>query len=233
MADLLLVESKEVEDYARTHYKAKDLYVYSNGIPLQTFSNYCTAYTYQYPPAKPPYILYTGRICREKGIDLLIESFAQAAQEIPEWNLEIVGLVWDSAYDNAVKKMVSDKKLEGRVTFHPAAFGEELYRWYHFADFFVLPSRNEGLANRIPEAMFFKNPIVAFDVGQTRSMVNKEVGLIVPEGDVHAFTQAILHMAGDERKRKEMGEKANAVITADYNDDVLIPRLLAKLHSFL
>lgn len=232
MSDLLIVESKEVEEYARKHYRTDNVYLFPNGVPVSKFKDLDKFFASQEPPVKHPYILYTGRICHEKGIDLLMESFALIADKVQGWTLEIVGMVWDEEYDKKIKSMIRDKQLEDRIIIHPPAFGRDLYRWYYFADFFVLPSRDEGLANRIPEAMFFRNPVVAFNVGQTRSMVNGDTGVLVPENNTGEFAKAMMRMVSEKGIREKMGEKAKAIIEDEYNDEVRIPQLVNRCRSF-
>ena len=60
------------------------------------------------------------------------------------------------------------------------------------ADAFVLPSRNEGWANVLLEAMACGLPVVATDVGGNAEVVCAgELGTIVPFGDAAALRRAI------------------------------------------
>lgn len=73
------------------------------------------------------------------------------------------------------------------------------------ADCYVLPSLSEGLPIVLLEAMGARLPIVATDVGDCRSLVEKSgSGLIVPPGDVAALTSGIKKMM-ILKKRQQMG----------------------------
>ena len=199
-----------------------------NGVPLGKLNSSVKLFHSVDSPIKGPYILYTGRIHPDKGIDQLIKSFAKIETKIPNWTLQIVGIVWDKAYDTTIKALVEELGLKKRVLFNPPAYGDELNKWYHFAEFFVLPSRHEGLANRIPESMYFRNPVIAFNVGQTCSMVNSQTGQVLRAGDIDALAKAILDHCLDEKMRLIKGETAHTMIKEEYNDEVLIPKFLNR-----
>ncbi len=232
-ASCVLVESGEIRDRAKQHYGNVPLYLFPNGVPVEKLRRISASFNGTCSFARTPYILYTGRIIKQKGVDLLIEAFSRLAGNFPEWRLNIVGPVWDEEYHRACLRLVREKGLAERVLFHPYTEGKDLYLWYHHAEFFVLPSREEGLANRIPEAMFFENAIVGFDVGQTRSMVTPETGILVPPGDVEEFARGMEELAQDPARRKKMGERARQIVTAEFDDDRLIPQLLEECGHYL
>ncbi len=227
-ADLIVVETPEIEKKATRLYKRSKLCLLPNGVPVSRFEQLKKDYALELSPLKVPYILCPRRVCHEKGIDLLIESFALVSAQIPDWNIEIVGPVWDENYYEYCQQLVQKHGLMDRVHFHSEKKGTDLYRFYNFSDFCVLPSRKEGLANILPEAMYFGNPVVAFDIGQTRSMINDDTGILVPAGDTNGFADAILKLASNGSLRAAMAAKLQAFIEQNYNDDVLLEGFLNR-----
>lgn len=227
-ADLVVVETSEIEKKAARLYKRNKLYLLPNGVPVSRFKQLKKDFALEASPLKMPYILCPRRICHEKGVDLLIESFALVSAHIPDWNVEIVGPVWDKNYYEYCRRLVQSHGLESRVHFHPEKKGMDFYRFYNFSDFCVLPSRKEGLANILPEAMYFGNPVVAFDIGQTRSIINDNTGILVPAEDTKAFADAIFKLASNNSMRSAMAAKLPEFIERNYNDEVLLESFLKR-----
>jgi glycosyltransferase involved in cell wall biosynthesis len=227
-AKYVLVETIEVGERIKGLVD-RDVYLFPNGVPVKLFTQYETEFKKKTNGNVDPYILYTGRIMYEKGVDLLLESFSQISSKNPEWKLYIVGSVVERGYMEDLKEFVLNNNLSNNVFFLPFKTGVELYELYYFAEIFVLPSRHEGLANRITEAMFFQNPIVAFDVNQTKSLVTEQTGELVPALDVTGFSNKIEFLINNKEIRKNKGKQARSVIENKHNDDELFPDLFKKI----
>ncbi|MEM7818263.1 MAG: glycosyltransferase family 4 protein [Candidatus Aenigmatarchaeota archaeon] len=230
-ANLILAETKLVEEKIKRIYKNKNIYYFPNGVFVKKLTE--LKKTYSYPPVQTPYILFVGRIAKSKGIDLLIESYNLIANKLPDWTLHIVGHIWDNDYAKECQLLVEKYKLKDKIFFHYGIFGEPLFIWYHFAEFLVLPSREEGLPNRVFEAMFFEKPVVSYNVGQVESIITPEVGIVVEPENIKKFAEAMLMLALDEKKRKEMGRKAREIIEKEYNNDIIIPQMLKVCEGFM
>jgi glycosyltransferase involved in cell wall biosynthesis len=226
-AKYVLVETTEVGERLK-NLVDRDVYLFPNGVPVKHFTQYEAQFLKKNVNGNP-YILYTGRIMYEKGVDLLLAAFSRISSKYPEWRLYIVGSVVEREYMEGLQDYVAQNHLSNNVIFLPFKTGVELYELYYFSEIFVLPSRHEGLANRITEAMFFQNPIVAFDVNQTKSLVTEHTGELVPPLDVAGFSAKIEFLINNEDIRKNKGRQARAVIEHNYNDDELFPDLLKKI----
>jgi glycosyltransferase involved in cell wall biosynthesis len=137
--------------------------------------------------ARPPHVLYVGRLSPEKGITELLE----AADGIP---LVVVG----------------DGPLRDEV---PKALGfvpnEELGPYYRAAAVVAVPSRREGYGVVCAEAMAHGRPVVASAVGGLLDLVaHGETGLLVPPGDTAGLREALKWLLGDRELRQRMGAAA-------------------------
>jgi glycosyltransferase involved in cell wall biosynthesis len=72
-----------------------------------------------------------------------------------------------------------------------ALSGQTLVDAYHAADVFCLPSRAEGFASVIPEAMATGLPVVATDVGGSSEVVTPVTGALVPACEASALAAAL------------------------------------------
>lgn len=74
-------------------------------------------------------------------------------------------------------------------------------------DLFVLPSLSEGLSNVILEAMASGLPVVAYDVGGNRELVqNGKGGFLVPLKDRRALIEAVLKILRNGSLATKMGD---------------------------
>ena len=74
------------------------------------------------------------------------------------------------------------------------------------ADAVCLPSEAEALPMSILEAMALERPVVATDVGGTaEQVVDGETGHLVPAGDPDAIRRALLALAADPERARELG----------------------------
>lgn len=76
------------------------------------------------------------------------------------------------------------------------------------ADFFVLPSRREGLSFALLEAMSRALPVVVSDAPGNTDAVS-DAGIVVPSGDIPGFTSAFRRLL-DPDERRDLGQRARA-----------------------
>jgi glycosyltransferase involved in cell wall biosynthesis len=134
--------------------------------------------------ARPPYVLYAGRLSAEKGV------------------LELV-----TAADGLDLVVAGDGPLRDRV---PGALGfvphDELQGLYGRAAVVACPSRREGFGVACLEAMAHGRPVVATSVGGLRDLVvDGETGLVVPPRDPRALRAALQHLLADGDLRQRLG----------------------------
>lgn len=86
-------------------------------------------------------------------------------------------------------------------------FRRDRSRIFAAADFFVLPSRREGLSFALLEAMSSGLPPVVSDAPGNEDAVG-EAGIVVPSGNAAAFASAFRRLALNGRERYELSERA-------------------------
>jgi glycosyltransferase involved in cell wall biosynthesis len=150
-----------------------------------------------------------GRFNVLKGFRELLEVFAEIKDELPEWDLMLVG---DGEDRELLPQMVERLGLRGRVHFpgwvsHPGDF-------FAASDVFVFPSRSEGFGLVLMEAMACGLPCVAYNckVGPSEQVGHETDGLLIPDGDRVAFKAAMVRLARDHALRRRFSVEARRAI---------------------
>ena len=169
--------------------------------------------------------LMVGTVNRQKGVHLGLAACAAVARERPELAAVVVG---GGAMAAEIKAEASRRWPHLRAFFTGPQPNEDIARFYGAADVFLLPSlRQEGLPTVILEAMASRLPVVAMRAGGTPSGVaDGETGLLVPFGDLRAFTAALRALVGDPDRRAAMGRAGHARALREFDRTIVIRRLV-------
>ena len=131
------------------------------------------------PPV--PVVLYTGRLAPEKGVDVLLDAWADARRR---GTLGTLCLVGDGPERQALERRARDHGILGAVRFAGAT--DDVASWLRCADVFALPSREEGLSLALLEAMSSGVAVVATDVGGTADAAGRDGAARAPRRSARA-----------------------------------------------
>jgi glycosyltransferase involved in cell wall biosynthesis/predicted metal-dependent phosphoesterase TrpH len=145
-------------------------------------------------------VLYAGRLTREKGVDLLAESFLRAHKADPRLHLLLAG----GGPEEAELRV----RLGERATFLGWLDGEDLARAYASADIFLFCSTTDTYGQVVLEAGASGLPVVAVAEGGPASLVeNRHTGMLCqPDADHIAGT--VLQLAASPLLRRHLGASA-------------------------
>jgi glycosyltransferase involved in cell wall biosynthesis len=165
-------------------------------------------------------VVGAGALVRRKGFDRLIEAFAPLAADHPDWQLHIYGKGGERA---ALLDLVEQRGLADHVLLK--GFDPDLQERLSEASVFALSSHAESFGMVIVEAMGTGVPVVAFDCPSgPRHLIHDGVdGLLVPNDDVPAFTDALRRFIEDESFRRSAGAAALRT-AAEYDVDAVVSR---------
>jgi glycosyltransferase involved in cell wall biosynthesis len=167
-------------------------------------------------------ILYVGRFKREKGLDLLLESFKYVKREIPTGKLVLAG---DGRERENLKNLVKEFKLND-VIFMGVLEHNKIPEILNCADVFVLCSLFESGPLVIQEAIACAIPVVTTDVGRVREFIKDEkVGKIVERNskEIAKGILNVLNKADSSETRdmcREVSENCSFEKTAEQTIEV-------------
>ncbi len=128
--------------------------------------------------------------------------------QIPKFKTIIIG---EGELRRELERQIQTLKLGDTV--HLPGFVPDAERLLTAFDVFVLPSIKEGLPYVIMEAMAAGLPVVASAVGGVPDLItHRREGLLVKPASVRDLAEALLEVAGDEKTRQNLGNKAETKI---------------------
>lgn len=140
---------------------------------------------------KPDQILigFVGRLVKLKGVDLLIEAFAQLGQEYRNLRLQII---WDGEEKFALEKQTKALGVWDKISFLWYQSPERVYSdFLPRIDIFVNPSLQEGLPTTVIESLFAQCITVATHVGGTKEIADGEDFIVVEPWNIEALKGAL------------------------------------------
>ncbi len=143
-----------------------------------------------------------ARVIPRKGVDILIQAFAAAADRFPQAQLRIAGETASMPdFVRQCRALAAKSGIADRVHFLGNLDRDALVEEYGRAWVTVLASRQETAPVAIGEAFAAGCPVIATRVGGVPWMVHQGVnGLLVHPEDDEALAHALMHAlsAGDE-----------------------------------
>jgi glycosyltransferase involved in cell wall biosynthesis len=134
-----------------------------NGININEFNNYkskniCKANLNL--DTDKQYILFMSRIHPRKGLDYLVNAWIKIAKLKNNWDLLIVGPVYNKKYNENILKKIKINNLSHRVHVKGLLDGQERLDAFAASSLFVLPTHSENFGIAIAEAMASKLPVI-------------------------------------------------------------------------
>ncbi len=151
-------------------------------------------------------IIYTGRLAREKHIDILINAVAEIRKSIPEINLIITG-VGDN--ENNLREQVKNLHLDNNIKFFGYLDLKSLIELHYAAEMFAIASTAEAQCISMLQAMAAGLPVVAARARGLPEYINPEIGLLAEPFNINDFTKQILILFQNKKKLITMGKAAH------------------------
>lgn len=214
-AKVIALTKKESEQYKRMGINEDKIEIVPNGINLSDYENLPKKgeFRKKYSISNDKKIILSlGRIHKIKGIDLLINAFAEM-KRTDEMVLVIVGP--GSDFLLTLKKQVKTLQIKDSVLFIPPLYGEDKLEAYVDADVYVLPSRYETFPVTVLEVCACGIPVVMTDRCGIANLVDKKIGLVV-KYDKNMLKETILKFISDDELRKKFGNEGRRFIKESF-----------------
>ncbi|MCL4399802.1 glycosyltransferase family 4 protein [Patescibacteria group bacterium] len=198
-ASFVVAVSEDTRNSVERYYKVKVNCVIENAVDLDLFKSVSKTEARKSLnlPIDKKIVLFVGRMEYAKGQDI-IEKFMKGSVEKDVMFVLVLGNSWSSNKENVrVFSNVPNDKLPP---------------FYSAADIFIFPSRHEGCAIAIIEAMSCGLPFVISEVGHALD-IKKEKALgkyVIPLGNEPIFLKTVdevMSLSGEELKKVSDAER--------------------------
>ncbi len=168
--------------------------------------------TQQPDAGRSPIIGYVGRFAPEKGIETLLHAFADLRRTtLPHARLRLIG---DGPQRTSLIDLTSTLGIQQSVEFRTPLPPVEIATAMCDFSVLVLPSRTtavwkEQLGRVLLEAMACGVPVIGSDSGAIPEVID-DAGLIVPEGDAVALSDALAQLLSSPEMRGELSRRGRA-----------------------
>lgn len=166
------------------------------------------------PKATPPRILFAGNLIASKGVDVLIDAFAQVLRGGTACRLKLLG---EGAARSALARRAESLGVGASIDWSPFVPMDKMPEEFGAATVVALPSRGhrgEGMPLSLAEALIGGAAVVATPAGGVPEIIRDgETGLLVPDGDVEALAAALQRLLRDAPLRQRLVAQGCASVT--------------------
>lgn len=154
-------------------------------------------------------LVTVGRLVKEKGLDLLLDSFLQLEPSaLGQLHWLVLG---DGPERASLEQRVSVEGLAEHVTF--AGMRDDVQDILPLCDVYLMPSRMEGLPMALLEAAAAGLPCAVSNVGGMPDVIIDDVtGWVLPSDDTGPWIDLLFSLASRRHALTEMGQRARSVV---------------------
>jgi glycosyltransferase involved in cell wall biosynthesis len=183
-------------------------------------------------------VAYVGRISREKGIIHLVRCARRVLESLPEAEFVIAGSPFTDRglrHLDELKQEIAGLGLSGKFRF--LGYVDDVRSFLSGIGVLVLPSEKEGMGRVLLEAMALCKPVIAFDAGGPRELIESgKNGMLVRLGDEKALGDAVVEVLTNSDLARSIGERARRTVAASYDSRVVtrdLMRVYAEIRPFV
>jgi glycosyltransferase involved in cell wall biosynthesis len=183
-------------------------------------------------PDEVPVILFAGRLCDQKQPRVLAQTVLQLCRRRGDVRTLIAG---NGPEFDWLRTFLRRHGLGERVRVLGGVSSQRVQELMTAADIFFLPSRWEGIALSIYEAMACGLPVVGADVGGQRELVTPDCGALLPRSDEETetvgYVEVLEALLRDPQRRQQMGQAGRKRVEVHFRLDHMAERMLGLLQE--
>ncbi len=190
-------------------------------------------------PDNPPILGFFARMCKDKGLDTLVQSFLLLKQREKTKHLRLkIGGGLSPADESFVRQLKTQLKQHGcsdSAEFYPNLSREEKIAFLRQLTVFSAPALyGESFGLYVLEALAAAVPVV-----QPRHAAFPEIldttqgGLLCEPGDPKALADGVESLLLNPKKAREMGKRGRQVVCQNYSVHAMAQRIAAIYETML
>lgn len=232
-ADAVVFTAEQERDRAMYSPRRPE-WIVPNGIDWALYEDLPQRGTFReaFPRVSGPFLLFLGRLARQKGIDRLLHAFARVLQARPDLQLVLAGPDHEG-YEAEMRALVRTLGLDARVIFAGFLGGELKRAAFVDADLFVLPSNFENFGTVIIEALACGLPVVISDQVHIHRELASAGAATVVTSSVESVASGIASALDDVDGRQRIATLGPALVRSRYSWETIVPDLIMKYRDLV
>lgn len=167
-------------------------------------------------------ILYVSRLHIKKGVEMLIDTACSISERLRDYEIIIAG-EGDPEYVAQLKSKAENSGLD--VNFKGGVYGEEKWRTFRDADFFVLPTNSENFGYVIAESLACGTPVITTK-GAPWKEIDGVCGCWIERTEDELRQAMLTMMSKTQEELKDMGQKGRTLIEENYSAGKMAEQLM-------
>jgi len=183
-------------------------------------------------PQQSTIVMYSGRLSKEKGLELLLQVWKRVFSAYPDAYLLLVGSGKGQAFscETELRDFVASNDLTASVGF--TGYVENVHEYLQASDIFVFPSQIEGFGLALIEALACKLPAVATKVGGVLDIISDgKNGLLVKPKDPEGLYDAIRWLLNNKAAAASLGDQGRYTVEERFSLDAVVEGYLSLFLS--
>jgi len=177
---------------------------------------------------KEAQLIFASRICREKGIEDLLNAIVKVIEKLPGMKVKIIGKVSSNEYEHFLKKLIRESRLEQNIDFIGFVPSyDELYRHIAKSEILVLPTHHDVIPSSVIESMLIGTAVISTNVGGLPDLnLEKQTCILVEKQDVDGLAESIINLLNDKQKQEQLIINAREMVLRDFNAVTIVNHLI-------
>ena len=195
-------------------------------------------------------IVFLSRIHEKKGIEFLLEAWAELLNEekkktettdnashsslleLPSCTIYIYGM-GEEGYISQLQQQAEQLGISEHVQFAGSVQGEEKWRVLREADLFVLPTHSENFGIAVAEALASGTPVITTQGTPWQDIADNDCGWWVPVGKepLKKALRSFLHKS--ESELEQMGRNGRRLIETKFSTASMAERMISLYKEIL
>ena len=216
-ADAFVVVAPYLKDIFKDIVKEEKIIVLPNAIEIP--ENVSKEY-------KEQNLLFLGRLCKEKGINELLEAVKELKNDFPKLQLYLGGVWIEEELEKKAEKCGDFIHYLGWID------AEKKKEYLQKCNIFVLPTYFEGLPMSLLEGMAYGCACVATEVGGIPQVVtDRKDGILIPAKEVESLKEVLKKLLEAPILQEELGKNARKTLEEGYDINKSMQKLLQVYQS--
>ncbi len=155
-------------------------------------------------------IIYSGRLAREKHVDIIVQATAEIKKKFSDVMLVITGI---GSAQQDLEKLVSKLGLNDSVKFFGRVDEQTHIELYQASEIFAIMSTAEAQSLSLMKAMAVGMPVIGANARALPNYIKPDCGFVIAVGDVKDLVEKSILLLNDIGQRKLFGENGKLFVS--------------------